>query len=85
MYEVTQKTDQQTGQGRFVVSVPTEEVSDLREEPRAAVSPSEKGAKEKGTKAAHVASPFQRESWTISGWVLLVLILMEWWVYHREI
>jgi len=85
VYEVTQKTDQQTGQGRFVVSVPTEEVSDLREEPRAAVSPSEKGAKEKGTKAAHVASPFQRESWTISGWVLLVLILMEWWVYHREI
>ena len=84
VYKVTQKTDRQTEQERFVVSVPTEEVSDLRAETRAAVPSSENGIRKKGTTAARGVS-FHREIWTVSGWVLLVLLLTEWWVYHREI
>ena len=77
IYEVTQKAGEQTYRGRFVVSVPTSEVSDLRAEAES-LSPQPE-------QAARAVSPFRREIWKIAGWILLMLLLTEWWVYHRDI
>ena len=78
IYEISQKAETRTYFGRFVVSVPTEEVSDLR---NSYVSNSGQG----GEAISVVSSSFRREIWMIVGWALLLLLLIEWWVVHRGI
>ncbi len=76
IYEISQHADDQVYTGRFVVSVPTDQVSDLR-----IGSGSTPGQGEDYIPTA--ASPFKRDIWMIAGWALLLLLLIEWWVYHR--
>jgi Ca-activated chloride channel family protein len=78
VYEIVQHAENRTYEGRFAVSVPTDEVSDLRSD-----SPdSDTAAREE---AAAAALPFQKDIWMIAGWILLLLLLLEWQVYHHGI
>ncbi|MDD2502455.1 MAG: BatA and WFA domain-containing protein [Clostridia bacterium] len=76
VYEIFQQAEDQSYAGRFVVSVPTDQVSDLR-----IGRDSTPGQAEEFIRTA--ASPFRRDIWMIAGWALLLLLLIEWWVYHR--
>lgn len=77
-YKISQQSKSQNYIGHFVVSVPTDQVSDLRLD-----SNYTPGKAEEYILA--VASPFRRDIWMIAGWVLLLLLLIEWRVYHRGI
>lgn len=81
VYRVIQKAEGRTYEGRFVVSVPTMEVSDLQHE----VSSGSDHPDEGGPAPLWAGSPFQKEIWLLAGWVLLALLLIEWWVYHHDI
>jgi Ca-activated chloride channel family protein len=81
VYKVIQKAEDQAYEGSFVVSVPTMEVSDLRLETSSGAEQPGQG----GTAPLRAGSPFQKEIWLIAGWGLLLLLLIEWWVYHHGI
>jgi Ca-activated chloride channel family protein len=76
IYEISQQADGQSYIGHFVISVPTDQVSDLR-----IGSGSTTGQSEDYIPTA--ASPFRRDIWMIAGWTLMLLLIIEWWVYHR--
>ncbi len=76
VYKVIQQAENRTYTGSFVVSVPTEEVSKL-------IADSETLPGQSSRHKDAVTSPFRREIWMIAGWVLLLLLLTEWWVYHH--
>jgi len=74
VYRIIHQSEKQTYTGSFVVSVPTDEVSNLRTA----------GEVPEGSRAIveTKTSPFQKDIWMIAGWTLLFLLLIEWWVYH---
>ncbi|NLB42794.1 MAG: VWA domain-containing protein [Clostridiales bacterium] len=76
IYEISQQAEDQIYTGRFVVSVPTDQVSDLRMD-------RESTPGQVAEFIANSASPFRRDIWMAAGWALLLLLLIEWWVYHR--
>ncbi len=76
IYEIFQQAEDQSYTGRFVVSVPTGQVSDLRMN-------RESTPGQAAEFIANSASPFRRDIWMVAGWALLLLLLIEWWVYHR--
>ncbi|HHY83750.1 MAG TPA: VWA domain-containing protein [Clostridiales bacterium] len=78
IYEISQQADNKTYTGRFAVSVPTHVISDLRANNVSIPNGS-------GADLPLAASPFRRDIWAIAGWALLLLLLIEWWVYHHGI
>lgn len=78
VYEVAQKASDSVYKGRFSVSVPTMEVSNLRSTTQIKQTNADQSI-------PRARSPFTREIWMFAGWVLMVLLLIEWWVYHHGI
>lgn len=76
IYQISQEGENRIHTGRFAVSVPTDEVSDLRADNEALPD-------QDGRMMNAAASPFRRDIWMIAGWALLLLLLIEWWVYHH--
>ncbi|NLU36454.1 MAG: VWA domain-containing protein [Clostridiales bacterium] len=75
IYRITHQAEEQEYEGSFIVSVPTDDISDLRtagEVPEG-----------RGEAAEAKTSPFERNIWMAAGWILLLLLLTEWWVYHH--
>jgi len=78
IYEIIQQTDDKTITGRFAVSVPAHEISDLR-------TYKESSSGGDAGELPLTAAPLRRDIWAIAGWALLLLLIIEWWVYHRGI
>jgi Ca-activated chloride channel family protein len=78
VYTISQKGENRLFTGRFSVSVPTEEVSDLRADHEAFSDMGDEMIES-------AASPFRRDIWMAAGWALLLLLLIEWRVYHHGI
>jgi Ca-activated chloride channel family protein len=76
IYKISQQAGDQTYTGSFVVSVPTHEVSDL-------CTGSEVYTGKGGGIFEAAASPFGKDIWMTAGWTLLLLLLIEWQVYHH--
>ena len=76
VYKVIQQANNRTYTGSFLVSVPTEDVSNLKTDIET--------LPDQGSRHVEAAvSPFRRDIWMIAGWALLILLLLEWWVYHH--
>lgn len=89
IYHVVQRAGSKSYEGRFVVSVPTGEVSDLRQKTQT-MMPQQDGLAGTGgsqgqSEALGAGSALKTEIWLIAGWVLLILLLIEWWVYHHGV
>jgi hypothetical protein len=89
IYHVVQRAGSKSYEGRFVVSVPTGEVSDLRQKTQT-MMPQQDGLAGTGgsqgqPEALGAGSALKTEIWLIAGWVLLILLLIEWWVYHHGV